>query len=917
VEAIKSTSVLSEVVQRRNLIETWRTRYGSPSLTQAEALLLLRKQLDVRQSPNTSLLEIRVFSPSGQEAADIANAIAESYRSIRTQVAVSILDPAQPSPRPARPNIPLNLFLGAAAGLVLALLAGGMTFWLADSVAQKLSRSARTNSRRNAGLSTPADPAGISAAEASAAEVSHAAEQLRLPANLLLVAALLNLALFLSVRMEVSLKPWEMEARFTWTYFGSLAIAVYQVVRPCIIASALITAVGAWRMRTLRNWPLSIAAAALVAMTPPLCMIGLPLGLWTLIRLLCAENRAAFMRVAENSGMHLVNPSDAAAPALGRISMFVALFGWGLAGLFAIWVLPGVGVFPIAAGLLIPVAAIVLVPVLAWLALDGLGTDSPPGAFRNAIIGVTLPCVIAASVRFVMPLVQAPAPFKLVQHAPAWVRALETLIVLVSCGIVLALARRSESSGMLQGANSSRNRRLAWKCSTALLLAYLFLVQSPSWPPPAKFQANPLPNVTVTGMVTDAATRRPVANARVSDNRYHTSPTRAPQETWTDSDGRFSLNTWYEEHSIAASAPGYATKLATLFTKPFSHEAQVNIDFELSPAEPAENVPGPSQGRLPQGRESSSQGAEELEPDPRAPAVRLVVKQTSFMQSFPPPVLEQSPALRFVARQSQDGKAPLTNVWYPNGPLAAGEQNSRLLRFVGSQRMDISALKGGRDAPVFCFWFSHPAFDPRSDCSISIADTNGNTIPCFHGGISSSLREPSSDLEDQAWFISNFAFASESDIPPAINLRLTYSLGPWSYKQALDVAANVHQSISLPGGLVTGMGETLERQAFISVARDASQSTNMQYDFVAETRGGSRFAPKGSQLSGTDRLLTQQFEFRMPLSDIKAFHLRSRPIRTVEYRNISLQPGQPTLFLAPPTKRNPGEESSEPSREGK
>ncbi|HEU5395528.1 MAG TPA: carboxypeptidase-like regulatory domain-containing protein, partial [Verrucomicrobiae bacterium] len=99
------------------------------------------------------------------------------------------------------------------------------------------------------------------------------------------------------------------------------------------------------------------------------------------------------------------------------------------------------------------------------------------------------------------------------------------------------------------------------------------------------------PSLRVTGTVTDAATGKPIAGARVDDNSYAAGPTRAPQQAWTDADGNFALKTWPEEHTIAASAPGYQTKLATLITPLFRRERERRMNFRLQPV--ADAVPQP------------------------------------------------------------------------------------------------------------------------------------------------------------------------------------------------------------------------------------------------------------------------------------------------------------------------------------
>jgi len=87
----------------------------------------------------------------------------------------------------------------------------------------------------------------------------------------------------------------------------------------------------------------------------------------------------------------------------------------------------------------------------------------------------------------------------------------------------------------------------------------------------------------VRGVVTDAITGKAIIGARVDDNRYGAGPSKAPQQAWADANGRYELRTSYEEHTIAASAPGYETKLATLFTKTFGKEKEVRMDFSLQP----------------------------------------------------------------------------------------------------------------------------------------------------------------------------------------------------------------------------------------------------------------------------------------------------------------------------------------------
>jgi capsular exopolysaccharide synthesis family protein len=83
-EVIQSDRILSNVVQHLNLQVEWGKKYaGGDRLKTPEAMMLLRGRMDLRPVRNTSFIEIRVFSENAEEAARIANMIAETYREYR------------------------------------------------------------------------------------------------------------------------------------------------------------------------------------------------------------------------------------------------------------------------------------------------------------------------------------------------------------------------------------------------------------------------------------------------------------------------------------------------------------------------------------------------------------------------------------------------------------------------------------------------------------------------------------------------------------------------------------------------------------------------------------------------------------------------------------------------------------------
>jgi len=79
-EIIKSDAVLTKVVETLHLDEEWGKRYANGhKLELSDALRLLRQSLRARPVRNTMLVEISFYSEDPAEAANVANAIAQSY----------------------------------------------------------------------------------------------------------------------------------------------------------------------------------------------------------------------------------------------------------------------------------------------------------------------------------------------------------------------------------------------------------------------------------------------------------------------------------------------------------------------------------------------------------------------------------------------------------------------------------------------------------------------------------------------------------------------------------------------------------------------------------------------------------------------------------------------------------------------
>lgn len=85
-QRIQSRPVLERVVQTLNLQEEWTRKFKLPTpLTKERAYEILKGSINVKQSQNSTLVEIHAYSDDKDEAAKIANAVAEVYREVRRE----------------------------------------------------------------------------------------------------------------------------------------------------------------------------------------------------------------------------------------------------------------------------------------------------------------------------------------------------------------------------------------------------------------------------------------------------------------------------------------------------------------------------------------------------------------------------------------------------------------------------------------------------------------------------------------------------------------------------------------------------------------------------------------------------------------------------------------------------------------
>jgi hypothetical protein len=112
------------------LDERWGKRNLGLKLTKAQAMVLLRRRLDVRSSEGGTLIQVGVYGKrpeKWEEAIDIADTIAEELRAFRIEQHDPPADMLEMTLRGTLTTLRLaDILLGLASGFVPGLLAGGL-----------------------------------------------------------------------------------------------------------------------------------------------------------------------------------------------------------------------------------------------------------------------------------------------------------------------------------------------------------------------------------------------------------------------------------------------------------------------------------------------------------------------------------------------------------------------------------------------------------------------------------------------------------------------------------------------------------------------------------------------------------------------------------------------------------------------
>jgi capsular polysaccharide biosynthesis protein len=145
---IQSASVLGKVVKKMDLGRVWGKKYGVGEFKVSETIKFLNGMMAVYLVKDSGLIEITMYDSDRDEAALLANTVAEVYSDYRNRpevydvaagnVKVEIVEQAVPAIKPIRPIMPWEILRRAFTEIQVALALAGIVAWIAYLVARNM-----------------------------------------------------------------------------------------------------------------------------------------------------------------------------------------------------------------------------------------------------------------------------------------------------------------------------------------------------------------------------------------------------------------------------------------------------------------------------------------------------------------------------------------------------------------------------------------------------------------------------------------------------------------------------------------------------------------------------------------------------------------------------------------------------------
>ncbi|MEO5913220.1 MAG: DUF4019 domain-containing protein [Luteolibacter sp.] len=244
--------------------------------------------------------------------------------------------------------------------------------------------------------------------------------------------------------------------------------------------------------------------------------------------------------------------------------------------------------------------------------------------------------------------------------------------------------------------------------------------------------------------------------------------------------------------------------------------------------------------------------------------------------------LAEPPKLQFIGWQS-----PRKEVWHPDGSPVTDPEELAWLREIGPNyaydRSKGEAIRG------MTFWFSHPLLEKSNTTELQFLDEQGRVIPEIDGmdGKRSETRGKGGQL---GWSVMTLAV----DTTRPLIIRLNYTLGPLEkIKEQIVEPNNRGSSFGYGNTSITAMGQNAGGQSFLMLAVEEAEQSVRRFGVIAVTKNGREIVGDWFRTGGSGSPMVETFDFNVPIADVAKFRIGTRPLRTVDWKDLPVGPPGP------------------------
>jgi hypothetical protein len=254
---------------------------------------------------------------------------------------------------------------------------------------------------------------------------------------------------------------------------------------------------------------------------------------------------------------------------------------------------------------------------------------------------------------------------------------------------------------------------------------------------------------------------------------------------------------------------------------------------------------------------------------------------------------DDPPKLQFLAWQDEWQTNRAGAARHPDGSPVTDATEMKWLHDNDTVRMADFSRWNLLPKPRFLdLWFSHPLIDQNTYIEPVLLDARNKVLPC---NMPASSISGDAGNQGLGWcqYVLNLNL-EPTNLPPHVTVQLHYSIaGPLENLHDIQVqpSSSPLVIISQTNWVVLSIGQDVYGKAFITVGVDGSSMRDRRVGVMAVLKDGRELAASGGGTSYTaDKINPQTFTVNEPVADVAKFIIGTRPIRTVEWKDVVLPP---------------------------